>query len=113
MLCVNVLKMVIFVRIVQLGSLSKAAASLTISPPAVSRHLRDLERALQVPLMRRSTRAFALTKAGEKTYVYFRTFLDGLDEFCVDLLQHASHPYKKPRHHTQLQLPLSQLSVSP
>ena len=112
MLCMSVLKMVIFVRIVQLGSLSKAATSLTMSPPAVSRHLKDLERVLQVSLMRRSTRALALTQAGEKTYVYFNTFLEGLDGFCEDLLQHASHPYKKPKQHSSLRLENSQYSVS-
>ena len=53
-----------FVRIAETGSLSRAARSLRLSLPAVSRQLSELERDLGVPLVLRTTRRLALTEAG-------------------------------------------------
>ena len=50
-----------FVRIVEAGSLSAAAAQLGTTQPTVSRRLSALERALGVPLLHRSTHAMKLT----------------------------------------------------
>jgi len=53
-----------FVRIAETGSLSRAARSLRLSLPAVSRQLSALERDLGSPLVLRTTRRLALTEAG-------------------------------------------------
>jgi len=55
-----------FVRIVEAGSLSAAAAQLGTSQPTVSRRLRALEASLGVPLLTRTTHAMQLTEAGER-----------------------------------------------
>lgn len=48
----------------QLGSLSKAAGRLHIAQPTISLRLKDLERALDVTLFRRSGRGLTLTPEG-------------------------------------------------
>ncbi|MDB5930913.1 MAG: transcriptional regulator, LysR family, partial [Polaromonas sp.] len=48
------------------GSLSAAARQLGMTPSAVSQHLRQLEQALGLALLHRSTRRLSLTEAGER-----------------------------------------------
>lgn len=57
-----------FVRIVEAGSLSAAAAQLRSTQPTVSRRLQLLERALGVRLLHRSTHRMSLTEDGERCY---------------------------------------------
>lgn len=92
---INMLKLVVFIKIVELGSFSKAADSLGISPPAVSKQLRDLERFLKVRLLRRSTRSLELTKAGESAYKYFGKMINNLDEFCEFIPSLENSPYER------------------
>lgn len=58
----------IFVRIVEEGSLVRAAARLRRSPPAVTRALAALEDRLGVRLVDRTTRRLAPTEAGRALY---------------------------------------------
>ncbi|HEX2198988.1 MAG TPA: LysR substrate-binding domain-containing protein [Burkholderiales bacterium] len=57
-----------FVRIVDLGSLSKAAADLYVAQPALSRTLGALEAELETPLLVRSVRGVTPTEAGKALY---------------------------------------------
>ncbi|SOY64793.1 LysR family transcriptional regulator [Cupriavidus taiwanensis] len=57
-----------FVRIVEAGSLSRAAAQLQTTQPTVSRRLQTLEHLLGVRLLQRSTHAMKLTEDGERCY---------------------------------------------
>ncbi|HYD55703.1 MAG TPA: LysR substrate-binding domain-containing protein [Burkholderiales bacterium] len=57
-----------FVRIVDLGSLSKAAADLYVAQPALSRQVAALEAELKTPLLVRSVRGVAPTDAGAALY---------------------------------------------
>ncbi len=57
-----------FVRIVEAGSLSAAAAQLGSTQPTVSRRLQALERSLGVRLLQRSTHAMKLTEDGARCY---------------------------------------------
>ncbi|WP_398498518.1 LysR family transcriptional regulator [Variovorax sp.] len=57
-----------FVRIVEAGSLSAAAAQLGMSQPTVSRRLQALERSLGLRLLRRSTHGMKLTEDGERCF---------------------------------------------
>jgi len=74
----------LFKRIVDLGSLAKAAESLGISASAVSKHLVRLEKALNVQLLKRTTRRQYLTEAGLIFYQRLHTiesdWLSSLDE---------------------------------
>jgi DNA-binding transcriptional LysR family regulator len=57
-----------FVRVVEAGSISKAAEQLDMAKSGVSRRLADLEDRLGVRLMNRSTRRSSLTEAGQAYY---------------------------------------------
>jgi DNA-binding transcriptional LysR family regulator len=50
--------------VIQSESLARAAKQLRLTPPALSRQLRDLEREIGVPLLTRGTRGTAPTHAG-------------------------------------------------
>lgn len=56
-----------FLRVVEAGSFSAAAADLKLTQPAVSRQISALETHLGVRLLHRSTTALALTLEGERT----------------------------------------------
>jgi LysR family nitrogen assimilation transcriptional regulator len=57
-----------FVRIVDLGSLSKAAGDLYVAQPALSRQVAALEAELKTPLLVRSVRGVTPTDAGAALY---------------------------------------------
>jgi len=69
-----------FVHIADAGSISKAARRLRLSVAMASRHLRALEDDLGVALIRRTTRALALTEAGTEFLVRSRALLTGAIE---------------------------------
>jgi DNA-binding transcriptional LysR family regulator len=60
-----------FVRVVEAGSITKAAQQLNIAKSAVSRRLKELEARLGVQLMTRTTRKLTLTDTGETLYKRF------------------------------------------
>lgn len=55
-----------FVRIAELGSISRAAERMRIAQPALSRQIRLLEEDVGVPLFERHRRGMTLTEAGEE-----------------------------------------------
>ncbi len=57
-----------FTRIVEAGSISRAASQLGLVKSAVSRRLNDLESRLGVQLLARTTRQSSLTEAGRRYY---------------------------------------------
>lgn len=60
--------MAMFVRVVEAGSITKAAEQLNIAKSAVSRRLKELETRLGSQLISRTTRQSSLTQAGEQYY---------------------------------------------
>lgn len=60
----------VFYYTAKLGSLTKAAAELAISQPAVSQALKQLERSLDVELFYRASKGVRLTAEGELLYSY-------------------------------------------
>lgn len=59
-------RMAVFAEVVAAGSLTAAARRLSMTPSAVSQHLRQLESALGLALLHRSTRKLTLTEAGAR-----------------------------------------------
>ncbi len=55
-----------FVRIAELGSITRAAAHLRLAQPALTRHVQRLEEELGVALFTRANLGVRLTEAGEK-----------------------------------------------
>jgi LysR family transcriptional regulator for bpeEF and oprC len=70
--------MEVFMSVVDHGSLSTAATALSLSPSMVSTHLSNLERALGVRLLNRTTRRINLTDEGSIYYSHCRHLLDEL-----------------------------------
>ena len=57
-----------FVRVAERGSLSAVARELGIGQSTVTRHLRELEEAVGVPLLSRTTRRVTMTDEGRRYY---------------------------------------------
>jgi len=74
-----------FVRIVEAGSLSAAAAQMGTTQPTVSRRLQTLERSLGVRLLNRSTHTMRLTDDRERCYERVRELLASWAAFESDL----------------------------
>lgn len=75
----------LFFRIVERGSLSKAAADMRIDPSVASRRIAALEQSLHVQLLNRSTRKMSLTPAGKTAYEQMRPLLGEMDAVLSDL----------------------------
>jgi DNA-binding transcriptional LysR family regulator len=64
----RVRKIEIFLRAAEAGSFAKAAATLALTPSAVSRAVADLEKDLGIALLHRTTRHLKLTDDGADVY---------------------------------------------
>ncbi len=76
-----------FIRVVEAGSISKAAEQLGMAKSGVSRRLVDLESRLGVRLLNRTTRRSSLTEAGQAYYqgaVKLLTDISELDSATAD-----------------------------
>ena len=60
--------MFIFLRVVEAGSITKAAEQLNIAKSAVSKRLASLEHKLGIKLINRTTRISSITEAGQQYY---------------------------------------------
>jgi DNA-binding transcriptional LysR family regulator len=69
-----------FLRVVQAGGFSKAAARLDISPAMVTKHVNSLEERLGVRLLNRTTRQVSLTEAGAAYYEHCVRIVADLDD---------------------------------
>lgn len=76
-----------FVRSVELGSLSKAAAAQQITPQAASKALGQLEQHLGVRLFHRTTRSLSLTEEGQRFLESVQPAMQSLQQ----ALQQARH----------------------
>jgi len=81
--------MKVFVRTVELGSFSAAAAALRLSPTMVGKHVGYLEARLRTRLLHRTTRRQGLTEAGRIFFEQCRTILADVElaEASVNELQ--------------------------
>jgi DNA-binding transcriptional LysR family regulator len=89
-----------FCAAVDLGTLGKAAISLRISQPALSKRLRSLEAAAGTRLLERSPRGVAPTAAGRRLYPEARRLLQQAD-VVEELLESA------PREKAPIELAVS------
>lgn len=81
-----------FLRVAELGSLSKAALVLFIAQPALSRQMTELEHSLGVTLFLRSERGVSLTDAGKRLKRRAEAILDELDDLRRELTQAEDVP---------------------
>ena len=94
----------IFVAAGRALSFAAAAQSVNLTPSAVSRRIRSLERELGPPLFRRFNRRVELTPAGAR-------FLDAAGR-AIDLIEHESVTLRPQRDHRTLRLSVLQSLAS-
>src|SRR5690606_12045529 len=74
-----------FVAAAELGSFALAASRMSMTPPAFSQLIRELESSLGVSLFDRTTRRLDLTAAGEQLLLSVRRPLQDLDHASADM----------------------------
>ena len=79
-----------FVRIAELGSISKAAAGLGVAQPALSRQVRALEVELKANLFIRNGRGVLLTDGGRRFLDHARGVLHGVDSARMSVRSETS-----------------------
>src|SRR5689334_7291184 len=82
-----------FIRVVELGTISAAAAAEGVPKSTISRRIARLEDELGVELLRRSARAFALTEDGQLLHARSTAALQEL----ADVEQQLSETGESPR----------------
>lgn len=75
----------LFFRIVERGSLTKAADDHDLEPSSVSRRISSLEKRLNVRLLNRTTRQVAMTEAGSRAYELMKPLIDEMEGVIADL----------------------------
>jgi DNA-binding transcriptional LysR family regulator len=81
-----------FVRVVELGGFTAAAAAANISPTMVSNHIRALERRLGARLLNRTTRRQSLTDIGTTYYAQCLDILGRIDSAESNARDQRSRP---------------------
>ena len=76
----NILHMKYAVEVARLGSLSKAAETLLIAQPNISRSIKELEGDLGIVIFNRSAKGMTLTPDGEEFIHYAKSILKQIDE---------------------------------
>lgn len=89
----------VFRQVVDLGSFSKAADYLNISPAMASKHLRHLEDCLQAKLLNRSSRHLSLTEIGQNYYHECCHALDILNSARQTAQQGVVNPARQAENH--------------
>src|SRR5258708_7739799 len=82
-------EMVVFARVVQLGSFTAAGVELGMPKSSVSRKIAELEERLKVRLLQRTTRKLSLTGVGRTYYEYCARIVSEVenDEAALSNLQ--------------------------
>lgn len=94
--------MAVFVKAVDLGSFSAAAAALELSGPMVGKHVQYLERRLGMRLLNRTTRRQSLTEFGRAYYERCQAILAEVE--ATDAL--ASDQLSEPRGKLRVSMPV-------
>ena len=89
--------MQVFVKAVELGSISAAAVELDLSSQVAGKHIRFLEQALEIKLLNRTTRQQSLTDAGRIYYEKAKHILAEMEEAEAFLAETRSTPRGKLR----------------
>ena len=76
----RLLAMKVFERVVEEGGFAAAARAMSMSPPAVTRLVAELEQHLGARLLQRTTRKLALTDAGDAYLQRVRAILHEIDD---------------------------------
>lgn len=84
--------MQVFVRVVELGSLSAAARDAQTTQPTVSKTVANLEAAVGARLLERNTAGLTVTPAGKRFYDRAKRVLDAYEEAVSDVRGEQEQP---------------------
>jgi LysR family nitrogen assimilation transcriptional regulator len=90
---VDTKKLRFFIKIVELGSLTRAADALHIAQSALSQQLVALEREVGARLLARSSRGVAVTPAGETLYRYGQLILRQYQQAITEIQSSGQAPH--------------------
>ena len=85
-------KLQTLIQVAETGSYTKAALALSLSQPAVSQHIKQLENELKIRLFNRGNGALKLTKEGEIALKYakrIQNLYQGLEQALLDAKHQA------------------------
>ncbi|MCB1404770.1 MAG: LysR family transcriptional regulator [Rhodobacteraceae bacterium] len=82
----------VFVRVVELGSITSGGRDLRLTPAVASKRIKQLEARLGTRLLNRTTRKLVPTEAGRMFYDQARTVVAALDEAEASLAGFAGRP---------------------
>ncbi|WP_299491790.1 LysR family transcriptional regulator [uncultured Shewanella sp.] len=72
--------MTVFTRVVEAGSITRAAEQLNMAKSAISKRLSELENRLGIKLITRTTRQSSITEAGQTYYQRCKLIIDEVEE---------------------------------
>ncbi|MCK9508350.1 MAG: LysR family transcriptional regulator, partial [Pigmentiphaga sp.] len=81
-----------FVRVVEFGSITRAAVTLNLSQPVVSRHVRQLEIELKEHLLDRNGRGVVPTEAGKRLLERVKGILHQVELAKQEIADQRSSP---------------------
>lgn len=85
-------KLSYFSSVVEAKSLSKAAESLHVAQPGLTKSIKALEEELGTPLLRRSAKGVATTEAGARLYEHCQIVFKQLDRAKLDVRKSVERP---------------------
>jgi len=85
-------QIVVFVKIAETGSLTKAAHELNLTPSAISKSLSQLENSMGTLLIKRTTRSAILTEQGRAFYIKASEVLNDLEGAVSQIQQFNRMP---------------------
>ncbi|MGF1755479.1 LysR family transcriptional regulator [Vibrio makurazakiensis] len=88
-------QMMVFMQVVESGSITKAADKLDLSKSVVSQHIKQLEADLAVTLLKRTTRKQSLTAEGERFYLHCCTIHKVSEQAWEEMTEQQTIPRGK------------------
>ncbi|MBW4709983.1 LysR family transcriptional regulator [Roseobacter sp. YSTF-M11] len=82
----------VFVRVVELGSITSGGRDLRLTPAVASNRIKELERRLDVRLFNRTTRKLTPTEAGRSFYDHARVIVENLEHAEAVIAGFAGSP---------------------
>ncbi|MGX9857161.1 LysR family transcriptional regulator (plasmid) [Limimaricola variabilis] len=82
----------VFVRVVELGSITAGGRDLRLTPAVASNRVKELERRLGVRLFNRTTRSLSPTEAGQSFYHHARRVIESLQDAEAAIAGFSGHP---------------------
>lgn len=89
----NILHMKYAVEVANAGSINRAAETLLVAQPNLSRSIKELEADLGITIFDRSAKGMVLTEEGRRFVGYAKKILAQIDE--VEMMYKAGHPARQ------------------